>query len=514
MPGTIELEVNQQKMAKGKNKENLIARPPVVVVLGHIDSGKTTLLDQIRKTQITEKEAGGITQHIGAYQVEKDGKKITFIDTPGHEAFSQMRSRGAKTADIALLIIDSSKGVESQTKEVISHIKKANIPQIVVLNKIDRPGANPKKAEGELQKENVMVESLGGKIPSIEISAKTGQGVEDLLDLILLVAEIEDLKTDVSKSAKGVIIESYLDGKRGPTATLILNEGTLRVGDIIATPSSSGKIKILEDFQGEKIDEVLPADPAIVLGLENVPRVGEEFKVFTDLEKAQSHLVVKEPKKAEEPKEVSEAKDDQKVLNLILKTDVLGSIEAIEEVLKQLPQEKIVLNILKSEVGDINENDVKLAKGAEALILGFRVKTNAVIKDLAQRQKIRIMNFEIIYDLVEAARKFMEKGLKLETVRIDLGKIKVLVSFWGTRKRQIVGGRITEGKVERRTSIEVSRDEEIIDKGKMINLQKNKKDIEKASKGEEVGILYEGEKKIEKGDVLTIYRKEQQKAEL
>lgn len=497
-----------------KTNENLIVRPPVVVVLGHIDSGKTTLLDQIRKTQVVQKESGGITQHIGAYQIEKQGKKITFIDTPGHEAFSQMRSRGAKIADIALLIIDSCKGVETQTKEVIAHIKKANISPIVVCNKIDKPESDPKKAERELQKEDILVESLGGKIPLIKISAKTDQGVEDLLDLILLVAEIENLKTDISKPVAGVIIETYLDSKRGPTATLILSEGTLKEGDIIATPSSCGKIKCLEDFQGQRIPEALPADPAVVLGLEKVPMVGERFKVFADLKEAKNYTMVQKEKKSEKPKEAPAVKPEQKVLNLVLKTDVLGSIEAIEEVLKQLPQEKIVLNLLKSEVGEINENDVKLARGAKALILGFRVKPNPAAKNLAQRRGIKIINFEIIYDLVETTRKFMEKSLSPEKVRTDLGKIKVLVSFWSDKRRQIVGGRIIEGEVVKSALIEVSRDDEVIDQGKMINLQRNKKDIEKAAKGEEVGILYEGEKKIEKGDTLTTYKKGQKKAEL
>ena len=496
-----------------KTNENLIERPPVVVILGHIDSGKTTLLDQIRKTRVAEKETGGITQHIGAYQIEKEGKKITFIDTPGHEAFSQMRSRGAKTADIAILIVDSCKGVENQTKEVIQHIKDADISTIVALNKTDKPEANPEKAKGELQKEGILVESLGGEIPSIEISAKTGRGVEDLLDVILLVAEMKELKADTSKPASGVIIESYQDSKRGPTATLILNEGILKAGDIVATPSTSGKIKTLEDFQGKRLSEVLPADPAVFLGLENVPRVGEKLKVFPDLEKAKTYLQISEEKEAQK---AFEPKPDQKVLNLILKTDVLGSIEALAEVLGKLPQEKVVLRILKAEVGEINENDIKLAKDTRAFVLGFRTKTNQTAKKLLQREdiKIKIKNFEIIYDLVEEVRNFMERILEPETVRNDLGKIKVLVTFWSKKKRQIVGGRISEGVVKKGTRIEVSREEEIIDKGRMIDLQRNKKSIEKASKGEEVGILYEGSKKIEKGDVLTIYTEKREKGAL
>ena len=498
-----------------KENKNLITRPPVVVVLGHIDSGKTTLLDQIRKARVAEKESGGITQHIGAYQLEKDGKKITFIDTPGHEAFSQMRSRGAKTADIAILVIDSCKGVEKQTEEVISHIKKAKVLPVVAFNKVDRPEANPEKGKRELQKEDILVESLGGKVPSINISAKTGQGVEDLLDLILLMAEMEDLKTDVSKQASGVIIESYLDNQRGPTATLILNEGILKLGDIIATPSTLGKVKSLEDFQGKQVSQVSPADPAIILGLENVPRVGEKLLVFSNLEEAKSHTQNQTQKEKKETLEVK-LTPEQKILNLILKTDVLGSIEAIDEVLKNLPQEKVVLRILKSEVGDINENDVKLAKTSKALILGFRVKINPVAKKLLQREetKVNTINFDIIYDLVGGVRKFMERSLEQETVRTDIGKMKVLVPFWSKKNRQIIGGRIVEGEVKKGASIEVQRDEEVIDRGKMISLQKNKKDVELVKKGEEAGILYEGNKKIEKGDTLIFYTKEKRKVEL
>jgi len=493
-----------------KKKENLINRPPVVVVLGHIDSGKTSLLDQIRKTKVAEKESGGITQHIGAYQIEKNGKKITFIDTPGHEAFSQMRSRGAKTADIAILVIDSAKGVQVQTKEAIDHIKKSQVLPIIAFNKIDRPEADPEKAKGQLEKQEILVESLGGKIPSINVSAKTGQGVEDLLELILLMAEMENLKADISKPAEGVVIESYLDNKRGPIATLILNEGVLKTGNIIATFSTFGKIKSLEDFKGKQVSQALPSDPVVVLGLEQAPRVGEKFKLFNDLEQAKTYT--KSPERKTEA--IAEIKPEQKVLNLVLKSDVLGSIEAIEEVLKQLPQEKIVLRVLKSDVGQINENDVQLAKSSKAIVIGFRIKPNSIAKKLAEKEKVRIMNFEIIYDLVEEIRKYMEKILKPEVVRTDLGKLKVLVSFWSEKKRQIVGGRIIEGKIKKGVLIEVTRDEEVIDQGRMINLQKNKKDIEKASKGEEVGILYEGEKKIEKGDVLIIFTKERRKGEL
>lgn len=494
-----------------EEKQNLISRPPVVVILGHVDHGKTSLLNAIRKIQFTEEKPGGvITQHIGAFEIEKNEKKITFLDTPGHEAFSQMRSRGAKVADIAILVVAADEGVKPQTKEAILHVKKSNIPLIVAINKIDKALADPQKVKRELQKEEILVEDFGGKIPSVNISAKTGQGINDLLELILILAEMEDLKADISKPAEGVIIESYLDSKRGPLATIILNQGKLEPGQIIGTNSAFGKIRNLEDSQGNLLSSVLPSQPAVVLGFENVPRIGEKFKTFTSLEEAKANLKIDEKSKSE----VIFFEPNQKVLNLIIKTDVLGSLEAIEEILKNFPPDKVFLRILKGEVGEITESDVKLAVQAKAKILGFRVKVNYVAERLAEREKIKIMRFEIIYDLVEGVRKMINKILEPEITRVDLGKIKALIVFLTEKNRQIIGGKVIEGEIRKRSFIEIQRDKEIIGKGKLINLQRDKKDIEIAKKGEEVGILYEGEIKIEAGDILIIYTEERKKTEL
>jgi len=493
--------------------QNLITRPPVVVVLGHIDHGKSSLLNAIQKLQFTGGKPGGvITQHIESYQIEKDGKKITFIDTPGHEAFSAMRSRGAKVADIAILVIDAAEGVKDQTKEAISHIKKIQIPLIVALNKIDKPEANPEKVKRELQKEDVLVESLGGKVPSVETSAKTGKGIDELLEVVLLIAEMEDLKADILGPAEGVVIESYLDKLRGPTATLILTQGVLRVGDVLGTNFAFGKIKNLENFQGLPLSEASPGDPIIVVGFEDCPRVGEKFRVFSILEEAKNYLIQSRTKT---PKESPIGfPTEQRVLNLILKADFLGSTEAIEEVLKKIPQEKIILRVLKSEVGEINESDIKTAKSSKALILGFRVKINPFAKNLAEREKIKIMQFQVIYDLVEEVRKLCQRFLKAEVERIDIGRVKALVIFLIEKNRQIIGGKVIEGEVKKGALIEVFRGEELIDKGRLINLQKNKKDTERVSKGEECGILYEGETKIEEGDVLLIYTEERKREEI
>jgi len=507
------------------NQKKLVIRPPVVVVVGHIDHGKTSLLDQIRKTNIVEKESGGITQHIGAYELKHQDKAITFIDTPGHEAFSAIRSRGAKVADIAILVIAATEGVKAQTKEAIFHIKLAQIPTIVALNKMDLPQANPEQAKRELEKAGIRSESLGGKVPSVEVSAKTGQGIQDLLELILLVAEMEDLKTEISVPAEGVIIEAYLDSKRGPTATLLVRKGRLEKDKVLGTPSTYGSVRILEDFRGRPLGEAVPSQPAVVVGFEEVPQVGEEFKVYFNLEEARQRTEQREKNREGRVIVVEQGK---RILNLILKTDVLGSLEAICGVLESLPQEKVVVRILAKEVGGINERDIKLARAGKAKILGFRIKPDAVVKKLVEKDKIKIMTFDVIYELVQAVRTLMEKQLVPEKAREDLGKLKTSVVFKRDKNRQIVGGKILEGEITKGVMIEVFRaaplarragpgsggEGEKIGQGKLVNLQKNKKDISRAVRGDEIGILYEGEGIIEEGDILVIYKEKRKKGEL
>jgi len=479
-----------------------------VVILGHIDHGKTSLLSAIRKIQFTaEKPGGAITQHIGAYQIEYQNKKITFLDTPGHEAFSQMRSRGAKVADIGILIIDAGEGVQAQTKEAIFHIKQVKIPFIVALNKIDKPNADPEKVKRELVKEDILVESMGGKIPAVEVSAKTNKGIPELLELILLVAEMEGLKADISKSAEGIVIESYSDNLRGPTSTLLLTDGTLRTSDIVGTNSAFTKIKSIENFQKKPIETASPSDPVIIFGFNQAPKVGEEFKVFPDMESAQGYIKVSEKK----PIIASELQEGQRALNLIIKADVAGSSEAIEGILTNLPQEKVVLRILKSEAGNINESDAKSAMSEKAIILGFRVKIDHNAQRISEREKMKIMQFEVIYDLVEEVRKLMEKFTQSEVIRINLGKMKVLAKFLTEKNRQIIGGRVAEGEIQKGASIEVFRNEEKAGSGRLINLQRNKKDADIIAKGEECGILFEGDIKIEEGDILVFYKEERRK---
>ncbi len=503
-----------------KEIKETIVRPPVVVVLGHVDHGKSSILEAIKNLRITAKESGGITQHIGAYEIEENGKKITFIDTPGHEAFSAMRSRGAKVADIAILVVAAEEGIKPQTEEAILKIKEAGLSPIVAINKIDKPEADPERVKRELAKKEMVVESMGGKVPSVNVSAKTGEGIQELLEIISLISEMEDLKGDLSKKGEGTVIESYLDANRGPTATILLRDGVLKVGEIIGTPSSFGKIKIMENFEGKPVKKAFPSMPVVVIGFGMVPGVGEKFKVYQSLEEAENEIIKEEKKNQGQNIEVLDIKEGQEVVNLILKTDVVGSLGAIEEVLKSLPQEKVFLRILKAEVGNVSESDIKLAIGAKAKIVGFRVKINPIAKSLAERKKITVMNFEVIYELAQAVRNLLAKKVGQETVRIDLGKVKVLQIFRNEKSRQIIGGRVIDGEIKVPSFVEIfrlslqTREEEKIGQGKIIGLQRDKKKVTEIGKGFECGILFQGETKIEEDDILNFYIEEKQKGEL
>lgn len=506
-------------MEKKKN-ENLISRQPVVVIMGHVDHGKSSILEAIKDLRITARESGGITQHIGAYEVEnpstssgQEKKAITFIDTPGHEAFSAMRMRGAKVADIAILVVAAEEGLKPQTKEAIEHIKKAGIPMIVAINKIDKTTADPEKVKRELIAQDVVVEDMGGKIPSVEVSAKTKKGIDHLLEIITLIAEMEDLKSDISSPAEGVIIESKMDSLKGAVATIILEKGIIKKGDFIGTDSIFGKVKGLENFLGKAIDQARPSIPVRILGFENVPAVGEAIKVYQSQEEWFSFAKVIKDKEKISP-EVIDIKEGQKVVNIILKSDVFGSLEAISEVLKTLPQEKAVLRILKAEAGDVNDTDIKLAKAANAKIICFRVKVTPSALKLAEKEKVTVINFDIIYEIAQAVRNLLEKSLGSEISRTDLGKVKILAVFKNEKSRQVIGGKVVDGVVRRGAFAEVIRNEEVLGKGKIVGLQKDKKEAAEVDKRNECGIMFEGDIKIEEGDILNVYSEEKKKSEL
>jgi translation initiation factor IF-2 len=419
-------------------------------------------------------------------------------------------------ADIALLVVDAAQSVQPQTKEAIMAIKRAQIPMIVVINKIDLPNANPEKIKGELAKVDVVVESFGGEIPSVNVSAKEKTGIDELLEIILLVSEVQDLKADTTLPAEGLIIESFMDGAKGPVATAIIQKGILHKKDIIATDLALAKVKSIKGFSGEELHEALPSQPVIILGFEKVPAVGEKFKTYATEKEALEEIKKEEPKR-EVGNTILDLSGDKKVVNIILKADVFGSLEAIEGMLKNLPQDKAILRILKAEVGDINESDAKLAEMSKAEIIGFRVKVASAVAQFMRNdteKKIRVKTFDIIYEMIQDIRRGLEKSLDMEVVRKDIGKLRTILVFWGEKNRQIVGGKITEGEFKKGLKVEVVREEQKVGIGKVVNLQKNKKDVDLLRKGDEAGILFEGNIKIEKGDMIVAFVEERKKGEL
>ncbi|MDD5146346.1 MAG: translation initiation factor IF-2 [Candidatus Pacebacteria bacterium] len=495
------------------DEKQLVKRPPVVVVVGHIDHGKSSLLEAIRDDfRITEKESGGITQHIGAYEVEVNGHKLTFIDTPGHEAFSAMRQRGARVADIAILVVDAAEGVKAQTKEAIQFVKQAEIPMIVAINKMDKPEAQPERVKKELSGMDVVVESWGGEVLSCNISAKTKQGIPELLEAVLLVAEMENLEVDLSRPAEGIVIESLLDNQRGPVATLMVASGILKDGDFVATNSSFGRVKCLNDFQGKKLHQAMPSQPVSVLGFEKPVKVGDCFKAFDSMEAAKLAVTSEQVTKCQNG--VFHLQDGQKMFGLVLKADVLGSLEAIEGVLVKLPQDKVVLKILKSEVGDITVADVKTAEAGIGVIYGFRAKAEEAAKDYSRQRGVKIKNFDVIYDLVQEVRKDMTAILDTEVKRVELGKFKVTVIFKQGKDGQIIGGKVIEGEIEPESSIEIFRNEEKIGAGKVKTIQQEKKNVGKVLKGKEAAFLLRSDIKVELDDIIAFHKEERHKGVL
>lgn len=478
-------------------------KPPVVVVMGHVDAGKTSILDYIRRTKVAEKEAGGITQHIGAYQIDYKGNKITFLDTPGHEAFNAMRSRGAKVADIAVLVVGADEGVKPQTKEAIEIIKKEGLPMIVAINKIDKPGADIEKVKSDLAQHGVLLEGYGGDVSFAATSAKTGHGIDELLELIILAYELSPVNVSLEGELEGVIIEATKDSKKGNVATVLIRNGVLRIGDIIGTKSAYAKVKMMEDFTGMKVKEVLPGMPVLIFGFKNLPAVGDKVKRFNSQQEAESYIKKKERKEKEI--NVLPNHEGKKVINIVLKADVEGSLDALEYVLKGIKDEEVLLRIIKKGVGEATDKDAKIADAGNAIIFAFRTKISKPALNLIDAKKIKVYTADVIYDFVEVARKMIDDIKKPKEQRIDLGKLKVLVVFMTKKQRQIIGCRVLDGEVRKGVRLEILRDGEVIGEGKLISLEKNKQDIGQAKKGDEVGILYEGNVKIEVGDEINVY---------
>ncbi len=492
------------------NKNNSSKRSPVVVVLGHVDHGKSSLLEAVKDLKITEREAGGITQHIGAYVVNHKGEDITFIDTPGHEAFFAIRSRGTKVADIAILVVAADEGIKAQTKEAIKHIKEADMPFIVAINKIDKKNISIDKIKQELSSENIFVESYGGDVPSVEVSAKERIGIEDLLEMIILLAEMEELKEKETETAEGVVIEVQRDNKRGVVATFLVKSGTLKKGDIVATRSSFGKIKTMEDFLGNDKKEAKTSMPIQVTGVKGCPSAGEEFKVFKKIDEAKKFTL----KEAIESDEENIFDKDKNTLNIIIKADVVGSLEAIEESLKKIPQTEINIRIIRSDIGNISESDVECSRTSNAKIFGFRVVADKPSQKMALREDIEIYFFDIIYELIDSVKETAQEMLEDDIVKKELGTMNVLAMFKVQKNRHILGGKVISGEVKKGEMAEIIRNKEKIGDGKIINVKKEEKDMEKISENEECGILLESKEKIEEGDKIIIYREEKIKRKL
>lgn len=496
-------------MAATNQEQSTVIRAPIVVVMGHVDHGKSKILETIRQTKMLEKESGGITQHIGAYEVEHKGKKITFIDTPGHEAFSKLRTRGATIADIAILVVAADEGVKPQTKEAIEIIRSNNLPFVVALNKIDRPEANPERVKQELAKEEVLVESYGGKIPSVEVSAKDGKNLDELLEMLLLVAELEHLTADPKKSAEGVVIETHRDARRGSTATLLIRDGTLRRGNFLTVGGTVENVKILENFLGDTADALGPSSPAVAAGLSRAPTVGETFHAFTKRGDAEQYAASLPTHAAHTVSRAHPTEEGTPVFNIIMKTDVAGSQEALEELIRNIKSPAIVINIIKSEVGDINESDIKMAQATgRVTIAGFKVGMDAAVGKLAEETNVRVLRSDIIYELVDALKQEIEERIPSEVGRSELGKAKILKIFKREGAKQIVGGRVEEGVIKKGAKVEIQRMKEIIGAGTILELQRNKTPAGEVERGSEFGVLADVKPAIEEGDTLIIFEEE------
>lgn len=490
-------------------------RPPIVVVVGHIDHGKTSILDWYRKTKVAEKESGGITQHIAAYEVEHRGKKLTFIDTPGHEAFPQIRIRGAKIADIAILVVAADEGVKTQTREAIAVIRQSKIPFVAALNKTDKPGANPERVKQELAKEEVLVEGYGGRVPVVEISAKTGDHLDELLETVLLLAELEDLRTDTVAPTHGVVLEASRTAQRGNSATLLILNGVLKKSDMLVIGKSVESVKIMEDFLGRAIGEAHASSPVIVAGLSTVPAAGDAFTAFPDKKSAEAFvgsLPALDPDTKMKPSSLASDGAEatgKSVFNVMIKADAQGSREALESEIQKLATENVAIKILTSAVGDVNESDVKRAAATRLVtIAGFRVRTDASAREMARHANIRILTGTVIYELLDAVKREIALLIPAEKKRTVIGRIKILKFFKKDNGGQIVGGRVEEGIAAKGAGIEISRNGEAAGAGAIAHLQREKTPQDSVGAGAECGLLIQTKTSIQPGDTLTVFDEE------
>ncbi|HEX6030431.1 MAG TPA: translation initiation factor IF-2 [Tepidiformaceae bacterium] len=498
---------------------SLKPRPPVVTILGHVDHGKTSLLDAIRHTNVTAGEAGGITQHIGAYQVVQDGKPITFIDTPGHAAFTAMRARGAQVTDIAVLVVAADDGVMPQTVEAINHARAAGVPMIVAINKNDLPGANPDRVKQQLTEHSVVVEDFGGDVVAVPVSATKGTGLPDLLESINLVAEISELKANPDAPASGVVVEAELDSGRGPVATVLVQRGTLRQGDAVVVGEISGKIKAMFDDQGRRIRDAGPAFPAVVMGLESVPEAGEKFRVVEDERTART--IVEERRRRREAAEQTDhahvnldtlfneiSAGKLKELIIVLKADVRGSAEAVKGALERLSDQEVKIKIIHAATGPVSDSDVMLAEASNGIILAFNTRVDPSAKKRAEAAGVEVRSYSIIYQLLEDIEKAL-KGMYepvYETV-VD-GHAEIRQLFKSSKLGQIAGCHVTDGTLRRGSQTKVLRDGQEIGHGRCEGLKRFQDDVREVQSGYECGVVISGFDKFQEGDVIEFFHQE------
>lgn len=493
----------------------LEGRSPVVTILGHVDHGKTTLLDNIRKTRVVEREAGGITQHIGAYQAEYNNRIVTFLDTPGHEAFTAMRARGAEVTDIAILVVAADDGIMPQTVEAIDHAKAAEVPIVVAINKIDRPNADLDRVKRQLSENNLLIEEWGGDVIAVPVSAVTGEGVDDLLENILVVSEISDFKANPSRSARGVVLEAKLDKSRGPVATLLVKNGTLNVGDILVVGSITGRIKALVDSAGKRIRSAGPSTPVEVLGLNEPPAAGDTFRVARNEREARTAAELAQ-RQQESRRQVS-LEDimsrirtgETKELNLVLKADVQGSIEAIREGILQLSTDETQVRIIHAASGSITESDVFLALASEGIVIGFNTTIHQSARQVADAENVEVRFYSIIYQLLDDVQSTI-KGMAAPTVRevVD-GHATVRAVFSRGRISKIAGIYVTDGRVVRNSSARLARNRSVIFDGSISSLRHFKDDVRELATGYEGGVMLNGFNDFQEEDTLEFHRQEQ-----
>jgi translation initiation factor IF-2 len=515
-------EVEEPEEVEADDEKDLADRPPVVTVMGHVDHGKTSLLDAIRQTQVAAGEAGGITQHIGAYQVQHDGKTLTFLDTPGHEAFTAMRARGAKVTDVAVIVVAADDGVMPQTVEAIDHARAAEVPILVAVNKIDKDGADPNRVRTELAQQDLNPEEWGGDTVYADVSAKTKDGLDNLIEMILLVTELEELAANPNAAASGAVVESRLDPGRGPVTGVLVQRGTLHVGDAVVAGPVWGKVRAMLDDKGERVDEATPGTPVEVLGFDGVSEAGEHVQVVENERKARSLAQERETRLKTEQlarraarkvtlEEVFQRASEGRLneLNIVLKADVSGSLEALEDEIAKLPQEQVPVNVIHAQTGGVNESDVMLASASDAVIIGFNVRPLAEARRAAEEEGVDIRTYTVIYKVTEDMRAAMEGLLEPEEVEETLGQADVKQTFKASRVGTIAGCLVTDGKVTRTAGVRLVRDGTIVWSGKVGSLRRFKDDVAEVEEGQECGIVLEGYADIKEGDVLEFFETRQ-----